>query len=131
MIFRKKNYTISEKQCFDAGIAMAIVSILAGLFSHRPGFQFLTLGILVINMLAPKFYYPFAIVWFGLSGLLGSITSKIILGLVFYFVVTPVGLIRRFYRNDRLNLTRFKKDKLSVFKVRDHKYISSDLKNMF
>ena len=131
MIFGKKIHAISEKQCYDTGIAMSIISILAGLFTHRPGFQLLTLGILVINMLFPKFYYPFAIVWFGLSELLGSITSKIFLGLIFYFVVTPVGLIRKFYRNDCLNLTRFKKDKLSVFTIRNHKYISSDLKNMF
>jgi hypothetical protein len=131
MIFRKKHFAISEKQCFDTGIAMALISIIAGLFSHRQGFQYLTLGILVINMFVSKFFYPFAIFWFGFSELLGSITSKIILGLAFYFVVTPVGMIRKFYRNDRLNLKRFKKDKLSVFIVRNHKYISSDLKNMF
>ena len=131
MNFRKKYFALSEKQCRDTGIAMAIISVLAGLFTHRQGFQFLTLGILMINVLVPKFFYPFAIFWFGLAELLGTITSKVILGLVFYFVVTPVGLIRKFYKTDRLKLTRFKKDKSSVFTVRNHKYISSDLKNMF
>jgi hypothetical protein len=131
MFLRKKYCEISEKQCFDTGIAMAIISIITGLFSHRQGFQFLTMGILVINLLVPKFYFPFAIFWFGLSKLLGIITSKVILGLVFYIVVTPVGLIRKICGNDRLDLKRFKKDKLSVFTVRNHKYISSDLKNMF
>jgi hypothetical protein len=132
MIFNKKHFgSISKKQCIDTGIVVALISVITGLYTHKLVFQLLTIGILVINILVPSFFYPFAVIWFGISKLLGNITSKLFLGIVFYLVVTPVGCIRKFYRRDRLRIQEFKKDTLSVFIVRNHIYDSCDLENIF
>lgn len=132
MNLKKKHFSpMSKKQCYDTGIVMAIIATIVGLYSQKQVFQFLTIGILVINLVVPSLFYPFALLWFGISKLLGSITSKFFLGVVFYLVVTPFGLIQRFFRRDRLHVREFKKNSLSVFIVRNHIYDSSDLKNMF
>ena len=132
MNFKIKHFSsMSKEQCTETGMVMALIAIIAGLYTHKQVFQFLTIGILVLNILVPSFYYPFAVLWFGISKLLGSITSKFLLGIVFYLVVTPFGLIQRFYKRDRLRIREFKKNSLSVFIVRNHIYDSFDLKNMF
>jgi polyferredoxin len=132
MILKNKHFnSISKKQCSETGMVMALIAIIIGLYSQRQSFQFLTIGILVINILVPSFFYPLALLWFGISKLLGSIVSKFLLGIVFYLVVTPFGLIQRLFRRDRLHIREFKKNSLSGFIVRNHIYDSSDLKNMF
>jgi len=132
MIFKKTHFSsISKKQCLDTGMVMALIAVIVGLYTHKQVFQFLTIGILVINLLVPSFFYPLAVLWYGISKLLGSITSKFLLGIVFYLVVTPFGLIQRFFKRDRLQIREFKKNSLSVFIMRNHIYDSFDLKNMF
>ena len=62
-------------------------------------FIFLVLGILNSNILTPlnKLWYKFGI-------LLGKIISPIIMGIIFFLVVTPIGLLMRLLGKDILNL---------------------------
>jgi ABC-type nitrate/sulfonate/bicarbonate transport system permease component len=132
MIFKEKYFSsISKKQCIETGMVVALIVVCVGLYTQKQIFQFLTIVILVINILVPSFFYPLAVIWFGISKLLGSITLKFLLGIVFYLVVTPFGLVQRFFRRDRLHIREFKKNSLSVFIVRNHIYESIDLKDMF
>ena len=58
---------------------------------------FLVLGVLNSGLLT-----PLNKLWFKFGILLGSIVSPIVMGAVFFIVVTPVGLIMRFLGNDSL-----------------------------
>jgi len=131
MTFKKKHFSsISKKQCTDTGMVMALIAVIVGLYTQKQVFQFLTIGILVISILVPSFFYSLALLWFGISKLLGSITSKLLLGIIFYLVVTPVGCVQKLFKRDRLRIREFKKDTLSVFIVRNYIYDSCDLENM-
>jgi len=77
------------------------------------------------------FYYPFAILWFGLSNLLGTIVSKILLSIVFFIIVLPVALLRRMLGKDSLLLKKFKKSSESVMKTRNQTYVATDLEKPF
>jgi ABC-type nitrate/sulfonate/bicarbonate transport system permease component len=127
----KTGKSITKKQCVDTGLAMTIIAIIVGLYTKDHIYQVISLFLVVVSMSVPKAFYPLAIIWFGMSELLGSITSKILLGLVFFLIVTPVGLFRRIKGKDRLNLRGFKRGILSGFKERNHTYTSSDLINTF
>ena len=132
MNFKIKHFSsLSKEQCTETGMVMAMIAVIVGLYMHKQIFQFLAIGILVINILVPSFFCPLALLWIGISKLLGSIVSKFLLGVVFYLVVTPFGLVQRIFKRDRLNIREFKKNSLSAFIVRNHIYDSSDLRNMF
>jgi len=60
---------------------------------------FLVLGILNSNLLL-----PLNKLWFKLGILLGKIISPIIMGVIFFLVVTPIGLLMRLLGKDVLNL---------------------------
>ena len=60
---------------------------------------FLILGLINSNILKPL---NFLLMKFGI--LLGKIVSPIILGIIFFFVVTPIGLLIRLFNKDLLSL---------------------------
>ena len=60
---------------------------------------FLVLGIINANILS-----PLNKLWFKFGIFLGKIISPIIMGIIFFLVVTPIGLIMRLLGKDVLNL---------------------------
>jgi len=82
-------------------------------------------------MIYPLFFRYFAYFWYSISEVLGSIVSKIILTLIFIFIVSPVGLIRRLIGKDSLNLKKYKKGSESVMKIRNILFKKTDLEKPY
>lgn len=55
----------------------------------------LGLGFLIFGLLKPDYLQPLYWLWMRFSHLLGWINTRIILALLFYLVLTPVGLVAR------------------------------------
>jgi hypothetical protein len=106
---------------------MVLLALLLGFLTDTRGFFPLATVLLVITMAVPAVYRPIAFVWLGLSHFLGTIVSRILLTTVFFVVVLPVGLLRRVMGKDSLQLTKFRRGKESVMRVRDHMYVPSDI----
>lgn len=69
--------------------------------------------------------------WLAFAEVLGMINIRILLGILFFFVVVPVALWRRWQGIDNLQLRQFKKNKGSVMLNRDHQYTREDLLHTF
>lgn len=123
--------TITKKQASDSGMAVVLILLLIGVFTHRDIYYKIAILALILNMAFPMFFYYFAIFWFGLSQMIGTVVSKIILSLVFFIVVLPVGLFRRMLGKDTLQLKQFKKSKESVMIKRNHHFSTKDIVNPF
>lgn len=122
---------ISKKQASDTGMAMVLLLLLIGFFTGNDLFYKIAIPVLALNMTWPNFFKPFAVVWLGLSHLLGTVMSKILLSLVFFLLVTPMGVIRRWLGKDPLQLRAFKRSDRSVLKERNHNFTSEDLEAPF
>ena len=83
---------------------------------------FLTLGLLNSNILI-----PLNKIWFKFGILLGKVISPIIMGIIFFFVVTPIGLLMKIFKKDLLNL-KFNNKKSYWIEKKDPK---SKMKNQF
>jgi len=68
----------------------------------------LSLVFLTLGALNSKFLTPLNKLWFKFGILLGSIVSPIVMGAVFFIVVTPIGLIMRFLGKDLLRINKNK-----------------------
>ena len=75
------------------------------IWSLLTSFVFLILGILNSKALT-----PLNRLWFKFGIILGSIVSPIIMGIIFFFVVTPIGLLMKLLKKDPLN-RRFNNNK--------------------
>ena len=92
------------------------------LWSLIVGIIFLILGIINSKVLT-----PFNILWMKFGLLLGKIVSPIVMGFVFFGVVTPISIIMKLLRKDLLNLKRNKKETYWLKKEE----IKSNMKNQF
>ena len=110
---------------------MALLFLLLFALHRREALVFVAMVLLVLDMIVPQVYKPVAVVWFGLSELLGIISSKVLLSIAFFIVVVPIGLLRRFLGKDSLKLKAFKQDQGSVMSERNHKFVAGDIVRPF
>jgi hypothetical protein len=122
---------ITTEQAKDTGQATVLLALLASYFGHLPQLVVWAGVLLVINMTRPRCFRPVAVVWLGLSHLLGTVLSKLILTVLFYAVVTPIGLLRRACGADSLQLKKWKQGRNSVFVVRDRTFRPEDLEHPY
>jgi hypothetical protein len=66
----------------------------------------LSLVFLIITIIRPNLFVFLNRLWIQFGLLIGKIISPIIMGLVFFFVVTPIGLLVRILRKDVMGLKR-------------------------
>jgi len=83
---------------------------------------FFILGIINSNLLT-----PLNLIWFRFGLSLGKIVSPIVMGLVYFFVVTPTGLIMRLFKKDLIML---KKNNKKTYWIEEKKP-ESKMKNQF
>ena len=99
---------ISSNRSF--GIVFFIVFLLIALYplsysgEIRVWSVIISLIFLVLGLLNSKILTPLNKLWFKFGILLGRMVSPIIMGIIFFLVVTPIALIMRIFGKDLLNL---------------------------
>tara|TARA_B100001250_G_scaffold394298_1_gene398021 strand:+ start:493 stop:879 length:387 start_codon:yes stop_codon:yes gene_type:complete len=92
------------------GIVFFIVFVLIGIYplidngELRLWSIILSLIFLALGLINSNFLTPLNILWFKFGMLLGKVVSPLILGFIFFIVVTPTGILVRFFKKDLLNL---------------------------
>ena len=117
----------TPSQIIDTGMALTLLMLLGGIFSEQDIFYQIAIGLLLVNMIVPRLYRPIARGWFALAQWLSSISSRVVLALLFVGLVVPVGWWRRQRGKDPLHLRSFKRGSSSVMSIRDQWIQSSDL----
>ena len=87
----------------------------------------LSLVFLILGLLNSKILYPLNKIWFKFGLLLGRIVSPLVMAIIFFLVVTPIGLLMRILNKDLLNL-KFNKSKSYWIEKNEQK---SKMKNQF
>jgi len=64
--------------------------------------------------------------WWGVTGLIGRLISGILLSLIYFVVVTPVGLLRRLLRKGPPSLQPLARGKDPALEVREHTFGPAD-----
>ena len=97
-------------------------------------FLFCSLGIisvifLVITSLKADILEPLNKLWMNFGLILGSIVNPLIMGLIFFFIFTPIGILMRLFGRDEL-LIRFK-NKSSYWIKRNNDIQQDNFKKQF
>jgi len=122
---------ISKDQTKDTGMAMVLIFLLAFLASKAQILLQAAVVTLVINMTWPIFFKPVARIWLGFSHVIGNIASKILLSVLFFTILTPIGLIRRLSGADSLKLREWRQGTVTAFTERKHKITAKDLEHPY
>ena len=82
---------------------------------------------LVLGIFNSKLLLPLNKIWFKFGIFLGNFIAPIVMGVIYFFVVTPTGLIMKMLGKDLLNLKKSNKDSYWIKKDNSN----SSLKNQF
>ncbi len=91
---------------------------------HKPWMLLVAVGAGATGLLLPPLARLVHLGWMKLAHMLGWFNGRVLLGLVFFALLTPIALLRRLGRADGLAL---RKPKGSLWTVRDHTYTPKDL----
>ena len=122
---------ISSNRSF--GIVFFIVFLLIALYpltysqDIRVWSAIISIIFLVLGLLNSKILTPLNKLWFKFGIFLGKIISPIIMGIIFFLVVTPIGLLMRLLGKDLINL-KYNNNKSYWIEKKDPK---SKMKNQF
>ena len=87
----------------------------------------ISLAFLILGLINSRLLTPLNKLWFKFGILLGKIISPVIMGIIFFLVVTPIGILMRLFKKDVLNLS-FNDNKSYWIEKNDQK---SKMKNQF
>lgn len=79
---------------FLGGIVGGLLPWL-GLFPYQPWLGWVAGAIALLALAAPRLLGPVHWAWLKLGGALGWLNTRLLLGFVFFGVVWPIGLVRR------------------------------------
>lgn len=128
----KKIFTgVTRQQSAEFGQVTILVAIFFALYLRENNFVIAAFILTLITIVVPVIFYPFAVLWFGMAKILNAVSMTVLMGLVFFIIVTPVGLFRRLTGRDSLKINQFKKGRQSVMTDRDHLYTGDDLLHTF
>ena len=109
-----KNTKISSNRSF--GIVFFVVFLFIALYpityseDIRIWSLIISFILIILGLLNSKILTPLNKLWFKFGVILGKIISPIIMGIIFFLVVTPIGLIMKVLGKDLLRLKYNKKD---------------------
>jgi hypothetical protein len=61
---------------------------------------------LLVSIFTPQFLTPLNKIWYYFGILLGRIASPVVLGLIFFLIITPIALVIRLQGRDNLRLKK-------------------------
>ena len=108
----KNSIKVKSKDNITFGILFFIFFLIIGLYplksdeAIRVWSVVLSLVLLIITIIKPNLFTFLNKFWIKFGILLGKIISPIVMGLVFFFVVTPIGILVRVLKKDVMGLKR-------------------------
>ena len=115
------------------GIVFSIVFLIIAIWpilnqnEIRIWSMIISLIFLILGLINSKFLSPLNKAWFKFGLILGSVIAPIVMGIIFFFVVTPTGLIMKALGKDILALKRNKNNTYWLEKDNSN----NNLKNQF
>jgi len=89
---------------------LLLIAVLLFWLGRNPGRSLLFTGaaivIIIAALFSPFLLRPLHKTWMALAFFLGGVMSRLILTLLFYLILTPVGLLLRLFGKDLLHLRR-------------------------
>lgn len=111
MIEEIKNINTGKKEIRNFGFLVGGVLIAISIFllwkelSYYQLIFAIGISLVLLGFFIPKILKPIYIIWMTFAAILGWIMTRVILTILFYLIVTPIGLIARIFGAKFLDLS--------------------------
>ena len=114
----------SRKKDLETAVVLSAFLLILHYIFDKPFLIYISLALLLTSLLFTKLFSMLVHVWFKLGHFMGGITTKIIITLVFFAVVTPVAFLYRMFHRNPLTLKQI--NTKSYFTNRNYTYSPRD-----
>ncbi len=114
-----------KKDLQTLGVVAAALLVLY-LGTRKPVFALLAGGLMALGFTSKAAAARLAAAWMGFAEGLGRLNSKIILGAVYFLLLTPLALLLRLFGGNKVN-TRADAGAKTYFEVENRAFTASDL----
>jgi hypothetical protein len=100
-----------KKTGLTVGVVLILISLLLWYFGKSSFMYFSISGglFVIISLIAIPVLRPFHKLWMMLALLMGFVMSRVILTILFYFILTPIGIIAKIFGKKFMPLSFDKK----------------------
>ena len=120
-----KNIKTRKKDIKSFGITIGIIFLVIGaflFFKEKESYQifmYIAGAFIGLGLIIPIILKPIYIAWMFFSVMLGWVMTRVILSLLFYFIITPIGILSRIFGKDFLALNMPDKDSYWDYRSRE------------
>jgi hypothetical protein len=126
-----KYSSITKTQSKDTSLAFILIFTILTLYKKELLFVYPAVAFSLISMTFPQVFKPLAYLWFGIAELMGALMSKIILSMVFFFIITPLTLLIKMMGVDSMRIKEWHNGKDTAFIDRNHQFTKSDIEKPY
>ena len=124
-----KNADSREKDLETIAV-LAAASLVFYFIFKKDGFILAAFLLLFTGLFFKGAASEISALWLKFAELLGAFNTRLILGLVYFLVLTPIAVLFRLLTRKHANSPRSASDN-SYFTVREHTFIAADLEKMW
>lgn len=111
-------------KAYEAILALVFGLAIACYLTKSQGLLLITTIFILLTLLSPWLAKRVAWLWFKFAEGLNFIMTRIILGLIFFIILSPLAFFQRLFGKNSLQL---KKPTGSVYAERKHRFVAEDL----
>ena len=118
----------NRKFGFFFTVIFTIISIYLFFYdNYNTAYIFLVISVIffVITILKAELLLPLNKLWMRFGFILGLIINPVVLGIIYFLVFTPTGLMMRLFKRDELRIKLKKRN--SYWKLRSKRDVNIDL----
>jgi hypothetical protein len=119
---------MKKEKTLEAILVITTGMLAIHLLTHRPVFLYISLASGIVGIIIKPLATWIAAIWYKTGDLMGAVVSKVILTIVFFFLLVPIAFLYRLFHRDPLHLKRTNGTNWST---RGHDYAGNDLKNIW
>ena len=129
MIEEIKNIDITRSNLRKFGFLIVFIIFLLNLFiiftqkNISSFFLITSISLIFISLIYPKSLHPLYWIWMSLASLLSWLMTRVILILLFYIILTPIGIMSRLFGKKFIQLT-WKNDSQTFWNDRNTKHVN-------
>ena len=126
----------SRKDLKNFGVAIGLVLMIIGVFlfvREKDLFIYffsVGLALIIISVITPVILKPIYKIWMIFAVIIGWIMTRVILSVLFFLIITTIGIFTRLIGKDFLNLKT--KNNVSYWNIRNKEYeLNQDYEKQF
>ena len=114
-------------------LTLCVALVVIFFVTKKQHAYYLTLSVLLglVGLFSVYLTSKISWAWLKLGELMGAVTGKVILSVVFFVFLFPVAIVSRIFSNNRKALQLERTTGASYYFTRNHKYEAKDLKNVW